>query len=241
VADGSVVVDGVAAEKASSLPDVMPLVDTHCHLQDEKFDSDRDAVLERTLEALDWLVVIGDDLPTSERAVELVRPGIYATVGFHPYWADTLDDAGADRLRALAGHEGVVGIGEIGLDYFKYNQTPKEVQHAAFRRQLEIAVEHRLPVVIHNRESTDDLCEVLDEYAGFLVGGVIHCFAGGTEFVDRAVQWGFHISFAGNVTFPKAEELRIAAKAVPLDRILVETDAPYLAPCSRYDSVHSRR
>lgn len=208
----------------------MPLVDTHCHLQMEQFDEDRDEVLARSLEVLDWLVVIGDDLPTSEGAFSLLQPGVYATVGVHPYYAATLDDAVEGRLREMAAHERVVGLGEMGLDYFKYNDTPRDVQAAAFRRQLELAIELKLPVVIHNRDSTDDLCAILDEYADRLVGGVLHCFAGSPEFVQTGVDWGFHISFAGNVTFKKAEELRVAAKAVPLDRLLVETDAPYLAP-----------
>ena len=208
----------------------MPLVDSHCHLQDEKFDEDREEVIARSLEVLDWLVVIGDDLPTSEGAFALLRPGVYATVGVHPYYAATLDDAVEARLREMAAHERVVGLGEMGLDYFKYNDTPRDVQETAFRRQLELAIELKLPVVIHNRESTDDLCAILNEYAERLVGGVLHCFAGSPEFVKKGVDWGFHISFAGNVTFKKAEELRVAAKAVPLDRLLVETDAPYLAP-----------
>ncbi len=208
----------------------MPLVDSHCHIQDSKFDDDREAVIERSLEVLDWLVVIGDDLPTSEGAFALLRPRIYATVGVHPYYAATLDDAVEARLREMAQHDHVVALGEMGLDYFKYNDTPRDVQETAFRRQLELAVDLNLPVVIHNRESTDDLCAILDEYADRLCGGVLHCFAGSPEFVAKCVEWGFHISFAGNVTFPKAEELRIAAKEVPLDRLLVETDAPYLAP-----------
>ena len=208
----------------------MPLVDSHCHIQDAKFDDDREAVITRSLEVLDWMVVIGDDLPTSQQAVDVTRDRIYAAVGVHPYYAATVDDALIDSLRSLTQSERVVALGEMGLDYFKYNDTPRDVQAVAFRRQLELACELNLPVVIHNRESTDDLCTILDEYADALCGGVMHCFAGTPDFVERCIGWGFHVSFAGNVTFPKAEELRIAAKVVPLDRLLVETDAPYLAP-----------
>jgi TatD DNase family protein len=208
----------------------MPLVDSHCHLQDDKFDEDRAEVITRSLDILDWVVVIGDDIPTSRKALDITADRIYATVGIHPYYAATLDDEACAELRAMASSDRVVAIGEIGLDYFKYNDTPKDIQEHAFRTQLELAIELNLPVVIHNRESTDDLCTILDEYAPRLPGGIIHCFAGSPEFVHRALGWGFHISFAGNVTFPKAEELRIAAKEVPLDRLLVETDAPYLAP-----------
>lgn len=208
----------------------MPLVDSHCHIQDAKFEDDRETVIARSLDVLDWMVVIGDDLPTSQQAVDLTRERIYAAVGVHPYYADTVDDAMIESLRFLAQSDRVVALGEIGLDYFKYNETPRDVQALAFRRQLELACELKLPVVIHNRESTDDLSAIIDDYADALCGGVMHCFAGSPDFVKRCVDWGFHVSFAGNVTFPKAEELRIAAKAAPLDRILVETDAPYLAP-----------
>lgn len=208
----------------------MPLVDSHCHLQDKAFDEDREKVIVESLEILDWFVVVGDDLSTSEAAVRLCRPNVYAAVGVHPYHAATVNDETIQGLRELASAPNVVAIGEIGLDYFKYNETPRDVQQEAFKRQIELAAELNLPVVIHNRESTDDLCDILDDMHASLPGGVIHCFAGSTDFVKRALSWGFHISFAGNVTFPKAEELRVAAREVPPDRLLVETDAPYLAP-----------
>lgn len=208
----------------------MPLVDSHCHLQDKAFDEDRDEVLARALDVLDWLVVIGDDLPTSHAGVALTQDRVYASVGVHPYYAATVNDDTLDELRTLTRSESVVAIGEIGLDYFKHNDTPRDIQLQAFGRQLELAAELSLPVIIHNRESQDDLCAVLDEYHERLSGGVIHCFAGGVDFVERALSWDFYISFAGNATFPKAVELRVAAEAVPLDRLLVETDAPYLAP-----------
>ncbi len=208
----------------------MPLVDSHCHLQDAKFDADRETVIARALDILDWLVIIGDDLPTSEQAVALIRPKIYATVGIHPYHAATADATGIERLRALAARPGVVAIGEIGLDYFKYNQTPRDTQRAGFIRQIDLAAKLQLPIVIHNRESDADLCTILDEHAARLPGGVLHCFSGGPALVERAAAWGFHISFAGNLTYPKAQDLRDAARLVPLDRLLVETDAPYLAP-----------
>ena len=208
----------------------MELVDSHCHLQDEAFDEDRQAVIERSLESLSWIVVIGDDLPTSRAAVELTRDRIYATVGIHPYHAESLTEEAVAELATLAESDRVVGIGEIGLDYFKYNQCPRDRQHDAFRKQLEMASQLDLPVVIHNRESDEDLCAILDEYHTKLPGGIMHCFAGDAAFVDRCLSWDFHISFAGNVTFPKAEELREAARRVPIERLLVETDSPYLAP-----------
>jgi TatD DNase family protein len=208
----------------------MALVDSHCPLQDDKFGEDREEVLERALGVLDWLVVIGDDMPSSRGAVDLCRDRVYAAVGIHPYYASTVNTESLDELRTMAALPNVVAIGEIGLDYFKYNDTPRDVQQAGFRDQLELAVELSLPVVIHNRESTEDLCVILDAYAPRLAGGVLHCFAGDTAFVERGLSWGFYISFAGNVTYPKAEALRTAVRAVPLERLLVETDSPYLAP-----------
>jgi TatD DNase family protein len=208
----------------------MILVDTHCHVQDEKFDEDRDDVLKRALDALSWLVLIGNDLESSRRGLALARDRIYAAVGVHPYHAAEVDDDGIAALRAMAANPYVVAIGEIGLDYFKYCETPKPVQHAAFRRQLELAADLRLPVVIHNRESSDDLGGIVEEYAPNLAGGVLHCFAGSPDFALRGLSWGFYISFAGNLTFPNAHELRDVAAIVPSHRLLVETDSPYLAP-----------
>lgn len=208
----------------------MGLVDTHCHLQDAAFDEDREDVIHRSLAALDWLVVIGDDLETSRKALALCRPGVYCAAGVHPYHAAHVTPPMLDELRAMLHSGGAVALGEIGLDYYKYNQTPRDVQYAAFRVQLELAAELDLPVVIHNRDANDDLARVLDEYHPKLPGGVMHCFAGDAAFAQRCLTWDFFISFAGNVTFPKAGALRDAAKAVPLDRLLVETDSPYLAP-----------
>ncbi len=208
----------------------MPLVDSHCHLQDSAFDADRGELLSRSLETLDWLVVIGDDAPTSRAAVDLTQPGVYTSVGIHPYHAATADAPALQDLRELAQSPHVVAIGEIGLDYYKHNDTPRDIQQSAFQRQLQLATSLNLPVIIHNRESEKDLAAIVDAHHSRLAGGVMHCFAGSTAFVERALSWGFYISFAGNVTFPKAEELRAAARAVPLDRLLIETDAPYLAP-----------
>lgn len=205
------------------------LVDTHCHLQDDAFDADRAEVIARSLETLDWLVIIGDDLPASRRAVELTGPSVFAAVGFHPYHAALVDDSAVAELRQLAQAPGVRAIGEIGLDYYNV-YAPPEVQHAALRAQLDLASELELPVVIHNRDSHEDMTAVLDEYHERLVGGIMHCFDGDAAFVGKCVAWGFHVSFAGNATYPKAANLREAARAVPMDRLLVETDSPYLSP-----------
>jgi TatD DNase family protein len=207
----------------------MPLVDTHCHLQDDKFEADYSEVLERALETLDWLVVIGDDLPSSRAALNCLRDRVYAVVGMHPYHASQVDDACLEELRLLAGQPGVVGLGEMGLDYFN-EFSPRTDQKPAFEKQLELACELSLPVVIHNRDADDDSYAILKNVASDLKGCIMHCFGSDAAFAERCVDLGFYISFAGNVTFPKAQPLRDAAAVVPLDRLLVETDAPYLAP-----------
>ncbi|HNR31835.1 MAG TPA: TatD family hydrolase [Candidatus Hydrogenedentes bacterium] len=207
----------------------MRLVDSHCHLQDARFDEDRDLVIARALECVEWLVVIGDDLENSRRAADLTGPRVFATVGLHPYNAVHADDAARAVLRELASRPGVVAIGEIGLDYFN-EYSPRPAQVAAFEHQLELAATLQLPVVIHNREADADALAILRPYTNRLPGIVMHCFGGDTPFARQCVDLGLYISFAGNVTFPKATRLREAAAATPLDRLLVETDAPYLAP-----------
>ncbi len=205
------------------------LVDTHCHLQDAKFDGDRGQVLARSLEKLAWLVVVGDDLESSRAACDMVRERVFATVGYHPYSAKDFDDAALQSLRALAGRPGVRAIGEIGLDYYNVF-SPKPEQHTAFERQLELARELGLPVVVHNRDADEDAYAILRNHIGNLAGCVMHCFGSDAAFAKRCVELGCFVSFAGNLTFPKADRLRGAAQAVPIDRLLVETDAPYLAP-----------
>jgi TatD DNase family protein len=207
----------------------MAVVDTHAHLQHPQFDGDRSAVLERALAQLDGLVVIGDDLKTSQEGLALVRDKVRAAVGIHPHNAAAATPETLAAIRELVARPGVVAVGEIGLDYH-YDFAERGVQREAFRLQLEMAIECSLPVVIHCREAESDLASILESYYGELVGGVMHCFGGNAAFAERCLNWGLHISFAGNVTFPKANELRDVARIVPLDRLLVETDSPYLAP-----------
>ena len=207
----------------------MPLVDTHAHLQHEQFDEDRSVVLERALAELDGLVVIGDDLKTSQEGLALVRDKVRAAVGIHPHNAAAVTPETLAAIRELVARPGVAAVGEIGLDYH-YDFAERSVQREALRLQLEMAIECSLPVVIHCREAESDLTSILGPYCSELVGGVMHCFGGNAAFAERCLSWGFHISFAGNVTFPKANELRDVARIVPLDRLLVETDSPYLAP-----------
>jgi len=203
-------------------------VDTHCHLQHEAFDADRDAVLERSLAELDWIVVIGDSVASSERGCGLVRAGVYATAGIHPHEAKHADAAALAAIEAMARRERVCAIGEIGLDYH-YDFSPRADQRRAFAAQLDMAARLGLPVVIHCREAEDDLAAII-ESASSKPCGVMHCFGGDAAFAGRCLDWGLYVSFAGNATYPKAQPLREAAAVVPVERLLVETDSPYLAP-----------
>lgn len=207
----------------------MKAVDTHCHLQMKQFEEDRETVIEQSLENLAWIVVIGDGIEGSLSALELLRPRIYATVGFHPYHAAEYDDEAESRLEAFAERPGVVAIGETGLDY--HNEfAPRPQQRTCFERQLALAARLGLPAVIHSRDADDDTWAVLREHVPDLTGCILHCFGGSVDFAEKCLDLGCYISFAGNVTFPKAEPLRDAARIVPPDRLLAETDAPYLAP-----------
>lgn len=210
------------------------LVDTHCHLQDAKFTPDRAAVIERALAVLDWFVVIGDDLANSRAAVALAQGNdrIYASVGMHPYHGNKTDTAALAELRALAGQPRVVALGETGLDYFN-EFSPRAAQRTAFQAQLELTRDLGLPVVVHNREADADMLPMLREYAGELNRVIMHCYGSDAAFAESCAELGLYISFAGNLSYPKAQKLRDAAAVTPLARLLVETDAPYLAPQAR--------
>jgi len=208
------------------------LVDSHCHLDDKQFAADRDAVIDRARAAgVERMMAIGtgDGPPDLETAVRLADafPFFYATVGVHPHDASKAVDESFDRLRDLLAHPKVLALGEIGLDYH-YDFSPRDTQRAVFVRQLELAREAGIPIVIHTREAWTDTLQILREnYSG---AGVFHCFTGGPAEAREALDLGFHLSFGGVLTFPKAEPVREAARLTPPDRLLVETDAPYLAP-----------
>ncbi|HWB83780.1 MAG TPA: TatD family hydrolase [Bryobacteraceae bacterium] len=210
----------------------MRLADSHCHLDDEKFDADREAVIERALASgVERMMAIGTGggPPDLEAAIRLAEqyPFMFATVGVHPHDASKANEETFDRLRKLASHPKVLAIGEIGLDYH-YDFSPRDVQRAVFIRQLEIASETGKPVVIHTREAWADTIALLREH--WHGEGIMHCFTGGEEQAREALDLDFHLSFGGVLTFPKAEDVRQAARMAPADRLLVETDCPYLAP-----------
>ena len=211
------------------------LTDTHCHLSLDQFTTELDSILERARAAgVRRLVIPGIDLETSRRAVEIAEglAGIYASVGIHPHNASSYSDSIRDRLRELARSPAVVAIGEIGLDYYR-DLSPRRKQVAALMDQLSLAHELELPVIIHNREAQEELFEVLLEWAPTVAGtkkGVLHAFSGTRASAETAVSSGFFIGVAGPLTYPSAEELRQTIQDLPQDRVLLETDSPFLPP-----------
>lgn len=212
------------------------MIDSHAHLYFEKFDEDRSQVIERAREAgVREIINIGIDVSTTEKALELAigESHFYAAAGLHP--TSEIDDLDGDLLQIrelAASHRGrIVAIGEIGLDYYWDNVAPED-QKPRLVEQLALARELELPVIFHCREALPDLFEVLEGQSS-LPPGVFHCFSGSGDDARRALDMGYHVSFAGNVTFPAAADLREAAAVVPPDRLLLETDAPFLAPQAR--------
>ena len=229
----------------------MLLVDSHAHLDSPRYDADRDELLQRAWQEGVRTVLsigIGDGPDTMQQALELSQryngkpgiprciPRILATAGIHPHEARLADEAALEKLDGLLANPDVLAVGEIGLDYY-YDHSPREQQKQAFARQMEIAAARRRPIIIHCRPSDgstnawdDTLAMIENNWMGTNLGGILHCFTGEWEHARRAMDGGFLISFAGNVTFPKAETIRKVAAKVPLDRMLIETDAPFLAP-----------
>ncbi len=208
------------------------LIDSHAHLDDARYDGDRDAVIARAREAgVEIFITIGCDLATSRSAVALAEryPFVYATVGVHPHEVKHIGDDWYEELRRLAQHSKVVGYGEIGLDYH-YNYSPPKLQRERFREQVGIAKDLGLPLSIHSREAQEDTIAILREEKAGTVGGVFHCFTGDAWLAKDALDLGFYLSFSGVLTFQNATMLRDIAKTVPTNRLLVETDCPYLTP-----------
>jgi TatD DNase family protein len=222
-------------------------IDSHAHLEGNRYDNDRDEVLARAKQSgIEAYLAIGngDGPDTADCGIRLAEkydgkpeyPRIWASVGIHPHEASLATAAADSQMLEWARHPKVIAWGEIGLDYF-YDHSPRETQKTVFRRQMELAKSVKLPIIIHCRPSDnsenawDDCLQMItDHWATTGLGGILHCFTGAVDHAHRALDMGFMISFAGNITFPKAQPIRDAALIVPLDRMLIETDSPYLAP-----------
>ena len=214
------------------------MIDTHCHIEFDGYDGDRDAVIQRAIDAgVTMIVNPAVDVASSQAigALALRYNGLYATIGVHPNSTANLPDGWLETLRTLGRGPKVVAVGEIGLDYYR-DRSPKAAQRAAFEAQLALAAELALPVIIHNRDAHDDIMPILESWAASLPPeqaespGVLHSFSAPQAIAERALAAGFYLGFTGPITFKNADDLRRIAAQVPLDRIVVETDGPYLTP-----------
>jgi TatD DNase family protein len=208
------------------------LFDTHAHLNAEEYNDDLEEVISRAQEAgVANMVVVGFDRPTIERAIELVDQYdfLYASVGWHPVDAIDMTEEDLIWIESLSSHPKVVALGEMGLDYH-WDKSPKDIQKEVFRKQIRLARKVKLPIIIHNREATADILEILKEEKAEEVGGIMHCFSGSPEVARECVNMNFYISLGGPVTFKNAKKPKEVAAEVPLDKLLIETDCPYLTP-----------
>lgn len=208
------------------------LIDSHAHLDMKDFDKDRNQVIERALKAgISHIITIGIDLPSSMRALQLAEEQtfIFSSIGFHPHNADVVSTGSLEELSSLASKQKVVAWGEIGLDFFR-RRSSQENQIEAFEQQLDMALQFELPVIIHNREADKEVLEILKKRGDIPYRGVIHCFSGDYDLAMTFIEIGFHISIPGTVTFKNAIKVQDVASRIPLDRLLLETDAPFLTP-----------
>jgi TatD DNase family protein len=208
------------------------LFDTHVHLNAEQFNDDLQEVIDRAIaEGVTNMVVVGFDELTIKKAIELAEEYdfIHASVGWHPVDAIDMTPEHLDWLKELASHPKVVALGEMGLDYY-WDKSPKEIQKEVFRKQIRLAREVKLPIIIHNRDATADIVEILKEEKAGEVGGIMHCYSGSVETALECIDMNFYISLGGPVTFKNAKKPKEVAESIPLDRLLVETDCPYLTP-----------
>ncbi|MEK5230242.1 TatD family hydrolase [Lysinibacillus sp. FSL K6-0232] len=207
-------------------------IDTHVHLNADQYDEDLQEVIDRALEAkVEKMVVIGFDRKTIERTMQLIEQYdfIYGVIGWHPVDAIDCTQEDLEWIEQLASHPKIVGIGETGLDYY-WDKSPKDVQQALFRKQIQLAQKINLPIIIHNRDATGDVVQILREENAASVGGVMHCFSGSVETARECIAMNFMISLGGPVTFKNARLPKEVAIEIPLEHLMIETDAPYLAP-----------
>lgn len=208
------------------------LFDTHSHLNAEQFKDDLQEVIARMKEVgVSYTVVVGFDEVTIKKAIELAETYdfIYAAVGWHPVDAIDMTEEHLKWLEELAAHPKVVALGEMGLDYH-WDKSPKEVQKEVFRKQIRLARKVNLPIIIHNREATQDIVDILKEENASEVGGIMHCYSGGVEVAKQCVEMNFLISLGGPVTFKNAKKPKEVAMEIPMEQLLIETDCPYLTP-----------
>lgn len=210
----------------------MELFDTHTHMDAPQFDGDREEALQRALDqGVTRMINIGfnrETIPTTMKLAESYD-FIYAAVGWHPQDAITMKEEDLDWIAELAKHEKVVAIGEIGLDYY-WDTSPKDVQHEVFRQQIRLARDLKMPICIHNRDAHEDVVRILREEKADEIGGVMHSYSGSWEIAKICLDLGFHLSFGGPITFKNAKQPKEVLAKTPLDRLLIETDAPYLTP-----------
>lgn len=209
------------------------LIDTHCHLNDERLLGEADRIVgDFARDNIECAICVGYDMPSSELALSLAQkhPSVYAAIGVHPHDASTLDDAACQRLEELASNQRVVGIGEIGLDYY-YDLSPRDVQREAFKRQIELADYLKLPLILHVRDAYEDTRQILFDMKGYLNSGVLlHCYSGSSELVRVFNKLDAYYAFGGAITFKNAKHNIEALSVVPIQRLLFETDCPYMTP-----------
>lgn len=207
-------------------------VDSHCHLEMESFDKDRDAVIQKSMqEGLQYMLTVGTEESYFDKVIGIIDtyPAVYGAMGIHPHNGAEFNQAVADKIRLFAKHRKIVGYGEVGLDFFK-NYSPKDVQIRAFREQLELAQEVSMPIIVHSRNAREETLAILkDTYQGAR-GGVIHCYSYDLDYAKKFLDMGFYISIPGTITYKNNEELLKVVEYIPDDRILAETDAPFLTP-----------
>ncbi len=207
-------------------------IDTHAHLFYPNFNGEIEQTVERAkLAGVNYILVPGTDLPTSKKAIELAKDfnEVYAAVGIHPHDTSEWKDSDLEILAEFTKHPKVVAIGEIGLDYY-YDFSPKDTQIKAFKAQIDLAIKVGLPIIVHNRESNEDVMEIIRSYKNSNLKGQFHCFAGSAMDAEELISMGFYVSFTGNVTFKKADNLRSILKSVDLEKLLLETDSPFMTP-----------
>ncbi len=207
------------------------LIDTHAHLQMNDYDSDRDEVIKRADESdVKCIINASFDLESSWKSVKMVDEidNLYTAVGIHPHDADTLDNDAILALWDMSNHPKVIAIGETGLDYYR-DLSPRHIQRKAFEKQIKLALDANLPIIVHNRDAFDDTLEIINQYKGKL-RGVMHCFSGDMDFAQACIELGFYISFAGNITYSNANKLREVVASIPDNSFFLETDCPYLTP-----------